>query len=115
MVVGVLGLGVATYLAFAIIAIVVVVLAGYLIMVAYVLSKVSFTLGTVIIGVRAIASQTEPVEEVVAGIAADVGAIQMALRDLLPRDEPRRLVPSRSGRPRGRSRSRNENPAVAEE
>lgn len=97
-VIGVLGLSIGTYIAFAIVAIVVLVLAGYLIAVAYVLTKVSFTLGTVIIGVRSIAQQTEPVEEVVAGIAADVGAIQAALRGLLPTDKPtRRLVSTRSG------------------
>lgn len=107
MVVGVLGLGVATYIALAIVAIVVVVLAGYLIAVASVLTKVSFTLGTVIIGVRSIASQTEPVQEVVDGIAADVTAIQTALRDLLPQDQPRRrLVASRPSSQVSRRRAR---------
>ncbi|MDQ6783997.1 MAG: hypothetical protein M3063_11240 [Actinomycetota bacterium] len=108
MVVGLLGLGIATYIAFVIIAAVVLVLAGYLIAVAYVLTKVTFTLGTVIIGVRSIAMQTEPVEEVVSGIAADVATIQMALRDLLPSGRPaRRIAPRRpvtTGRPRGRVR-----------
>lgn len=87
-----LGIGVATYIAFVIIAVVVVAVAGYLIAVAYVLKKVSFTLGTILIGVRAIALQTEPVNEVVTGIASDVAAIQAALRGLLPA----------SGRPVGR-------------
>lgn len=107
MVIGVLGLGIATYIAFIIIALVVLALAGYLIAVARTLTKVSFTLGTVIIGVRSIALQTEPVEEVVAGIAADVGAIQAALRGLLPSNVPARRSANRGqtavrARPRAR-------------
>ncbi|MDQ2729035.1 MAG: DUF948 domain-containing protein [Actinomycetota bacterium] len=101
MVVASLGIGVATYIAFVIIAIVVLVLAGYLIAVAYVLSKVSRTLGKVIAGVDAIKDQTTPVEYVLAGIASDVGAIQGALRGLLPKEKPpppkavRRSMPRR--------------------
>ncbi|MGI8752358.1 MAG: hypothetical protein ACR2MN_08615 [Acidimicrobiales bacterium] len=83
MAVGVLGLGVATYIAFVIIAIVVLVLAGYLIVVAFVLMKVSRTLTKVIEGVNGIQDQTTPVEYVLAGIASDVGAIQGALRALV--------------------------------
>lgn len=84
MVVGVLGIGVASWIAFAIIAVVVLALAGYLITVAYILNKVTFKLGTILIGVRSIAEQTEPVEEVVTGIAEDVAAIEAALAGLLP-------------------------------
>ncbi len=95
MVIGLLGLGVATYIAFVLIA------------VAYVLTKVSFTLGTVIIGVRSIAQQTEPVEEIVAGIAADIGAIQTALHGLLPtEDTVPRLVSRRPNAGRSRARAK---------
>lgn len=58
-------------------------IALYLAAIAYTLYKVNFTLGTVLIGVRAIAFQTEPVEQVVGGIAGDVAAIQEALEGLV--------------------------------
>jgi hypothetical protein len=58
-------------------------LAIYLITIVWILWDVSFTLGTVLIGVRAITSQVEPVEEVVGGIAANVSAIDNALGGLL--------------------------------
>lgn len=57
--------------------------AFYLIIVGYVLYDVTFTLGTILIGVRAIAYQTEPVGEVLGGIAGDVKAIEGALGDLV--------------------------------
>ncbi len=55
----------------------------YLSIVAYHLSKVNFALGTVVIGVRAIANQTQPVEAVVGSIAGDVAAIDDALKALV--------------------------------
>lgn len=58
-------------------------IAGYLIIVAYTLRDVSFTLGTILIGVRSIAYQTEPVGDVLGGIAGDVQAIEGALGDLV--------------------------------
>ena len=58
-------------------------IATYLIIIAYTLYDVSFTLGTVLIGVRAIAYQTEPVGDVLGGIAGDVTAIEGALGDLV--------------------------------
>lgn len=64
------------------VAVLVAALAAYLTIVAYSLYRTSFTLGTILIGVRAIANQTEPVEEVVAGIAENVTGIQGALEDL---------------------------------
>ncbi|MGH9131847.1 MAG: hypothetical protein ACRDWV_09290 [Acidimicrobiales bacterium] len=70
-------------MAFVVIALVVLALAGYLITIALILKKVSFTLGTVIIGVRAIANQTAPVGEVVGDIATNVISIQNALRGVL--------------------------------
>lgn len=64
-------------------AILVAALAVYLIAIVWILWDVSFTLGTVLIGVRAIASQVEPVGEVVGGIAANVKVIDDALGGLL--------------------------------
>lgn len=58
-------------------------LAGYLSIIAYHLTKVSFALGTVLIGVRAIANQTEPLDGVVGSIATDVAAMDDALKDLV--------------------------------
>lgn len=58
-------------------------LAIYLSLVAYHLVKVNFTLGTVLIGVRSIANQTRPVGGVVSTIAADVAAMDSALKSLV--------------------------------
>jgi len=58
-------------------------IAAYLIIIAYTLYDVTFTLGTILIGVRSIAYQTEPVGEVLGGIAGDVKAIEGALDDLV--------------------------------
>lgn len=55
----------------------------YLIIIAYTLNKVSFTVGTVLIGVRAIAAQTEPVGNVVGDIYRGAQAIEHALANLL--------------------------------
>jgi uncharacterized protein YoxC len=73
--------------------VVVVALAAYLATIAYLLKKVNFTLGTVLIGVRSIANQTEPVGAVVDDIVDDVVAIQRALEGLLARArQPARTV-----------------------
>lgn len=61
----------------------IVAIAFYLIVIAYVLYDVTFTLGTILIGVRSIAYQTEPVGDVVNGILGDVKAIEGALGDLV--------------------------------
>ncbi len=55
----------------------------YLSLVAYHLTKVNFTLGTVLIGVRAIANQVQPLGDVVGSIANDVGAMDDALKELV--------------------------------
>lgn len=60
-----------------------VALALYLITIVYILYDVSFTLGTVLIGVRAIQNQVTPVNQVVSGIAANVSDINNALGGLL--------------------------------
>lgn len=64
----------------------VLAVASYLVYIVYILQDVSFTLGTVLIGVRAIANQVEPVDQVVGGIAANVSAIDEALGGLLGDD-----------------------------
>lgn len=55
----------------------------YLIIIAATLNKVSFTVGTVLIGVRAIASQCEPLGSVIGDIHRETQAIEHALSGLL--------------------------------
>lgn len=65
------------------IAVGVAVIALYLITVSYILYRVFFTLGTVIIGVKAICKQVEPVPKYVGIILNDVMAIDQAAKQLL--------------------------------
>ena len=58
-------------------------LALYLSLVAYHLTKVNFTLGTVVIGVAAIENQTRVLDNVVGTIAGEVTAIDDAMRGLV--------------------------------
>ena len=64
------------------VAIIVAALAAYLILIAYSLYKVSFTLGTVLIGVRAIAARCEPLREVIGSIGNDVATVEAAMAGL---------------------------------
>lgn len=64
------------------VAIIVAALAAYLILIAYSLNKVSFTLGTVLIGVRAIAARCEPLREVIGSIGNDVATVEAAMAGL---------------------------------
>ena len=78
-------------------------IALYLIMVAYILNRVSFTVGTVLIGVRAIASQCEPMNTVVRDIVNDVAAIEQTMGSLvmageLPTANKRKALGIRSAR-----------------
>ncbi len=50
-----------------------------LIIISYTLNKVSFMLGTILIGVRSIANQCQPIEPVVRDILRDVTAMESAL------------------------------------
>ena len=68
------------------VAVIVGALAAYLIIIAYSLYKVSFTLGTVLIGVRAIASRCEPLREVIGSIANDVASVEQAMAGLAAGD-----------------------------
>ncbi|HEX2041259.1 MAG TPA: hypothetical protein VHF24_01370 [Acidimicrobiales bacterium] len=63
--------------------IIVAALAAYLITISYVLYRVSFRLGTVLIGVRAIVAQTDAVPKYVGIILNDVMAIDQAAHQLL--------------------------------
>lgn len=65
------------------VALTVLALAVYLVTVAWLLYKVSFTLGTVVAGLRAIANQTEPLRPVIDEINADLAGVQGALEGLL--------------------------------
>lgn len=64
-------------------AIIVAALAFYLISIAATLRHVSFTVGTVVIGVRAIANQTKPLAPVVRDIVSDIKAIEDGLEGLV--------------------------------
>ncbi len=63
--------------------VIVAALALYLITIATILKHVSFTVGTVLIGVRAIANQTAPLGPVIRDIVGDVRAIEDDLESLL--------------------------------
>jgi len=60
-------------------------LAAYLIRVTFILVHVNFTLGTIIAGVRAIATQVEPLGPVIGEINTDLGGLAGALDDLVRR------------------------------
>ena len=74
-------------------------IALYLIIIAATLNKVSFTVGTVLIGVRSIASQCEPLNGVISDIVRDVTAVERAVGELV--SEGDRLALG-AGQPRGR-------------
>lgn len=63
--------------------IIVAALALYLITITMILKHVSFTVGTVLIGVRSIAAQTQPLGPVIRDIVGDVQAIEEDLEGLL--------------------------------
>ncbi len=71
------------------------VLAGYLIIITLILREVSFNVGTVLIGVRAIANQTAPLGPVIRDIVGDVQAIEEDLEALLGGTPARRRVARR--------------------
>ncbi len=65
------------------VALIVAVLAAYLITVVYLLWQVHFNLGTIIVGVKAICRQVDPVPKYVGIILNDVLAIDQAAKQLL--------------------------------
>ncbi len=68
---------------FVAIAIAVAIIALYLIAVAWTLYRVFFNLGTIIIGIKSICKQVEPVPKYVGIILNDVMAIDQAAKQLL--------------------------------
>jgi len=76
-------LSVASIVLFIGIGIAVAVIALYLITVAWILNRVTFTLGTVIVGVKSICRQVEVVPKYVGIILNDVLAIDQAAHQLL--------------------------------
>jgi hypothetical protein len=78
------------------VAIIVAAIALYLINICLILNHVSFTVGTVIIGVRAIAAACEPLATVVRDINNNVSAIDENLEVLVTGGKPRERKPSHS-------------------
>ncbi len=93
-------MGLATIVTLIGVAITVAALAFYLITIAATLRHVSFTVGTVLIGVRAIAAQCQPLQPVIRDIANDVAAIDDDLEALVTGGEGRKPTPGR-GLPHG--------------
>jgi hypothetical protein len=82
-------MGLATIVTLVGVAIIVAALALYLINICMILSHVSFTVGTVIIGVRAIGQACEPLAPVIRDIRNDIAAIDEDLEALVTKGEPR--------------------------
>ena len=80
-------MGIESILLFIGLAVAVATIALYLIVVAAMLRDVSFTVGTVLVGVRSIALQTQPIGSVLRDIVRDVQQIDDALEGLLVRAE----------------------------
>lgn len=86
------------------VAIAVAAVALYLIIVAWTLNRVSFNVGTVLIGVRAIAQQCEGLQGVISSIVSDVTAIEEAMGNLV--SEGDRMALGSGARQRASRRSR---------
>ncbi len=76
-------MGIEALLLFIGLAVAVLAIALYLIVVTYMLNDVSFTVGTVLVGVRAIALAAQPIGPLVRGIEADITVVAKALEDTL--------------------------------
>ena len=63
--------------------IIVLALAGYVFLIGLGLQRLSFTLGTIIVGLRAIREQTRPATPVLSGILADVTGIENDLQGVV--------------------------------
>ena len=83
MVLGAVSIGAATVVTLVGVFIIVAALALYLITITMILKHVSFTVGTVLIGVRSIAAQTQPLGPVIRDIVGDVRAMEEDLEALL--------------------------------
>lgn len=89
-------MGAATVVTLIGVAIIVAAIALYLINICLILNHVSFTVGTVIIGVKAIAQACEPLAPVLRDIANNIAAIDEDLEALVTGGEPREKKPSHS-------------------
>jgi hypothetical protein len=78
------------------VAIIVAAIALYLINICLILNHVSFTVGTVIIGVKAIAQACEPLAPVIRDIANNIASIDDDLEALVTGGEGRPKKPSHS-------------------
>lgn len=83
-------IGLATIVTLVGVFVIVAALALYLITIALILKHVSFTVGTVLIGVRSIAHQTAPLGPVIRDIVNDVRGIEDDLEGLLGGAAPAR-------------------------
>lgn len=81
--IGAVSIGAATVVTLIGVFIIVAALALYLITITMILKHVSFTVGTVLIGVRSIAAQCQPLGPVIRDIVGDVQAIEEDLEGLL--------------------------------
>ncbi len=75
-------MGIETVVTLVLVAVLVAVLAVYILAIGFALRRLSFTLGTIVIGLRAIAQQTAPVGAVVGDLIKDVDVIEDALDGL---------------------------------
>ena len=82
-------MGAATVVTLIGVAVIVAAIALYLINICLILNHVSFTVGTVLIGVRAIAAACEPLGAVVRDIKNNVSAIDEDLEALVTGGKPR--------------------------
>jgi|SRR5438270_2686797 hypothetical protein len=89
-------MGAATVVTLLGVAIAVAAIALYLINICVILNHVSFTVGTVIVGVKSIAMATEPLAEVVRDIQNNIAAIDEDLEVLVTGGKPRERKPSHS-------------------
>ena len=87
-------MGIESILLFIGLAVAVATIALYLIVVAWMLKDVSFTVGTVLVGVRSIALQVQPIGPVVRDIVRDIQTIDEALIGLV--DEAEELEDQRA-------------------
>lgn len=96
-----IGIGAATIVTLLGVAVTAAALAIYLITIQTVLTKVSYILGTVLIGVRSIANQTQPMASVIRDIGNDIDAARSALEGVVSSGSMRAI-----GTGNGRSRAR---------
>lgn len=68
------------------VALLILALAAYLLVALFLLRKTLFTLGTINVGLRAIAERVEPLEPVLTEINSDLSGVRDALMDVLNKE-----------------------------